>query len=116
MAVQQRPGSELDSLGRPWWNGGGAVLTGFNSNTEYQGRVFHVQTEDGGEARPYVTTHVFLEGTVVASIRLDYPSDLKSSDLSVRVRELMERQHATMLDGLKRGEWDSSIPEKTHSS
>ena len=85
------------------------MLQGSNSEAEYAGRLFHVQTEDGGENRPRVITHLFLRGTVVSVTRSDYIDDLEKPDLSHRVRRLMEGQHQAVLDGLLRGDWDAEI-------
>lgn len=85
------------------------MLQGFNSELEYVGQLFHVQTEDGGLNRPRVITHLFLRGTVVSVTRSDYADDLEKSDLTRRIRELMEGQHQAMLDGLLRGDWDAEI-------
>ena len=85
------------------------MLQGFNSDAEYAGRVFHVQTEDGGLDRPRVITHLFLGGAVVTVARSDYADDLGNPDLATRIRELMETQHQAMLEGLRCGEWDAQI-------
>ena len=85
------------------------VLQGFNSDAEYAGRVFHVQTEDGGLERPRVITHLFLRGAVVSVTRSDYAEDLEEPDLTTRIRELMASQHQAMLTGLLCGEWDAQI-------
>ncbi len=85
------------------------MLQGFNSDTEHGGRVFHVQTEDGGPERPRVITHLFLKGAVVSVTRSDYLDDLEKPDLITRIRALMEGQHQAMLDALVRGEWDAQI-------
>ena len=85
------------------------MLVGFKSEAEYAGRVFHVQTEDGGRNRPRVITHLFLRGSVVSETRSDYADDLEKPDLNRRIRELMEGQHQAMLDGLLRGDWDAEI-------
>jgi len=85
------------------------MLQGFNSDAQYAGRVFHVQTEDGGLERPRVITHLFLRGAVVTVTRSDYADDLEKPDLTTRIRELMEAQHQAMLTALLRGEWDTQI-------
>ena len=85
------------------------MLQGFNSDAEYAGRVFHVQTEDGGLDRPRVITHLFLRGAVVSVTRSDYADHLGKSDLTTRIREMMKAQHQAMLNALLCGEWDTEI-------
>ncbi|MFP6640042.1 MAG: hypothetical protein VCC04_07350 [Myxococcota bacterium] len=85
------------------------MLPGFNSDQSYRGRIFHVQTEDSGQSRPQVITHLFLEGVVVTSAKSDYSARVEAPGLSGRVRQLMERQHEAMLQRLQRGDWDELI-------
>ena len=85
------------------------MLPGFNSDQPYRGRIFHVQTEDLGQSQPQVITHLFLDGMVVSSARSDYGDRLETPGLSVRVRQLMQRQHEGMLQRLRRGDWDELI-------
>jgi hypothetical protein len=42
---------------------------GYNHNIPHRGRLYHVQTEDSGVARAHIFTHVFYDGTIVASNR-----------------------------------------------
>ncbi len=45
------------------------MITGFNTDVEYEGRVFHVQTEDKGRTNPVVESLVYSGGEIVASRR-----------------------------------------------
>jgi hypothetical protein len=85
------------------------MITGHNANIRYGGRVFHVQTEDSGRTRPHVTTLLYYEGTILASQRADYATLLDAEDLDVRVRRLMEEQHASVISRLRRGDFDAVI-------
>jgi hypothetical protein len=85
------------------------LITGYNANVRHGGRVFHVQTEDSGRAHPHVITHLYFEGTVLASERCDYGELVGAPDLVARVRELMEQQHAMVVERLRRGEFDAVI-------
>lgn len=72
-------------------------LLGYNHNVKYRGRIFHIQTEDSGPANPHLFTHLFFEGTILASKRHVY--DATSSDELVRT--LMQGQHKALLKELK---------------
>jgi hypothetical protein len=85
------------------------MITGFNANVPHRGRVFHVQTEDSGRSHPHVITHLYYEGTILASARRDYAEIVEATDLVARVRRLMEEQHAAMIERLRRGEFDRAI-------
>ena len=47
-------------------------LLGYNHNIRYNGRLYHVQTEDSGVNNPHIFTHLFHGGTILASHRSDY--------------------------------------------
>ena len=88
------------------------MITGFNTNVRYRGRVFHVQTEDSGRSHPHVISHVYHGGTILASERREYAEQLGEEDLPGVVRRLMEEQHKIMVSRLKGGDYDALIVER----
>jgi hypothetical protein len=80
---------------------------GINENISYNGRTYHVQTEDGGLGNPVVTTVLFRDGTIVASRRTGYADIIKSDKLEVVVREIMREQHGSVLTDLWAGRFDA---------
>src|SRR5512134_3905382 len=48
------------------------MLSGFNHNIRYRGKVYHVQTEDGGKGNPQIITHAFQGGEILDSVRTSY--------------------------------------------
>jgi len=85
------------------------MITGQNANVRHRGRLFHVQTEDSGRAHPHVITHLYYEGTILASERRDYAEMVGAPDLVSRVRRLMEEQHGSMVERLRAGDFDPVI-------
>lgn len=85
------------------------MLSGFNTNIRHRGILFHVQTEDSGQANPHVITHLFHGGNIMASEKQDYAHLLGAVNLEVEVRSLMEGQHKSMLKRLRRGDYDAGI-------
>ena len=89
------------------------MLSGINHNIRYQDRVFHVQTEDRGIRQPRVTTHVFLDGSVIAESLSNYEAllaeDQPTSERAVAIRRLMQTQHKTALKELVAGAYDNVI-------
>ncbi len=78
---------------------------GMNTNVKYKGRVYHIQTEDGGENRPIITSLLFKDGgVVVSSKRTDYADLLQGDSYREDVAALMKEQHKTMIRTLVRGE------------
>jgi hypothetical protein len=89
--------------------GGGAMVGGFNTNIRYSGRTFHVQTEDSGEANPQVHTLLFEGGAILHSQKRSYGDELSADNLESAVRALMEEQHRSVVQDLKRGALDDVI-------
>lgn len=79
---------------------------GINENIAYEKETYHIQTEDGGEKNPVITTLVFKGGTILASKRIDYADILGSDKLDIVVRELMAEQHASLVKALEEGRLD----------
>jgi len=88
------------------------MLSGFNTNFQYRGVLFHVQTEDSGIENPHVITHLFHGGNIMASYKNDYSTLLDDEDMETAVRKLMEGQHKTMLKQLLHGEHDAVIGQR----
>jgi hypothetical protein len=84
-------------------------LGGYNHNVLYQERMFHAQTEDSGLERTRIFTHLFHDGAVVETLRMDYGHLTKDEDEAERVRQLMQQQHKQVLRRLKTGELDKQI-------
>jgi hypothetical protein len=89
------------------------VITGFNTDVKHKNRVFHIQTEDKGEANPFVESLVYVGGEILATKRTSYAEVLKDADA---VQDLMEQQHRTMIAAIQRGRFDGpngaiQIPE-----
>ena len=84
-------------------------LTGYNHNVSYKRRTYHVQTEDSGVDTPHVFSHVFINGAVLSTARLDYTDLVEKPDHEVELVELMRRQHQQLMRQLIRGELDQQI-------
>ena len=48
------------------------MITGFNTDVKHKNRVFHIQTEDKGEANPCVESLVYVGGEILATKRTSY--------------------------------------------
>lgn len=82
---------------------------GFNENIEYNGNVYHVQTEDSGVKRPVITTIVLKEGAIIASKRTNYADVIKFDKLDEVVRDLMKEQHDKVIEDLKNGRFNKQV-------
>ena len=88
------------------------MITGFNTNVQHRGLLFHVQTEDSGRAHPHLISHVYYGGTIISSEKSDYSERIDAEDLDQQVRVLMEAQHKSMISRLEQGEFDGVIAER----
>jgi hypothetical protein len=83
------------------------VITGFNTDVKHRNRVFHIQTEDKGEANPYVESLVYVGGEILATKRTSYAEVVQSTGRDDHaVQDLMEQQHRTMIAAIQRGRFD----------
>ncbi len=80
-------------------------LLGYNHNVKYGGHIFHVQTEDSGPGNPHLFTHLFFEGSILASKRGQYDPEMPED----QVRAMMQAQHKAILKDLKHRAYDERI-------
>jgi len=79
------------------------MLIGFNTDFRFQGKLFHVQTEDNGVQNPVIVTLLYHGGTILASRKLSYADIIKYEKLETVVRDLMENQHKQIIRDLVSG-------------
>ncbi|HIE65082.1 MAG: hypothetical protein ABGX83_10820 [Nitrospira sp.] len=79
------------------------MISGINTDIKYKGEIFHIQTEDGGENSPVITTLLFKAGAIYASKRTDYGKVLQPDSPKDAVQELMREQHKGMIRDLTSG-------------
>jgi hypothetical protein len=79
------------------------VITGFNTDIEHDGVVYHVQTEDKGLDSPIILSLVYAGGTILASKRSPY-EDLIAQGFSDEVlAERLKRQHRLICAAIHSG-------------
>lgn len=84
------------------------MLTGFNTDVDYAGRTYHVQTEDRGRNHPLIESLVYCGGEIVASRRNPYSELLDSGKYSeAEVLRLMEEQHRRLIREIHNGKFDT---------
>ncbi len=82
------------------------VITGFNTDIEHNGVVYHVQTEDKGLDSPIILSLVYVGGTILASKRSPY-KDLIAEGFSDEVlAERLKRQHRLICAAINSGRID----------
>jgi hypothetical protein len=79
------------------------VITGFNTDIEHEGVVYHVQTEDKGLDSPLILSLVYAGGAILASKRSRY-EDLIASGFDEEVlAKRLKRQHRLICAAINAG-------------
>lgn len=79
------------------------MITGYNTDIEFEGVTYHVQTEDKGVAKPVILSLVYDGGTILASKRLPY-DDLLDGDLDEDIlASRLHRQHRLICAAIQAG-------------
>ena len=79
------------------------MITGFNTDIEHDGVIYHVQTEDKGVETPLILSLVYNRGTILASKRTLY-DDLVQSGFDEQVlTERLQKQHKLICAAVRAG-------------
>ena len=70
-----------------------------SSNISVDNVTYHVQTEDMGRKTCKIITNVFLKGEIIAARKSDYTHLTKLKDLDVRLADLMDKHHKSVIAG-----------------
>lgn len=88
------------------------MVTGFNTDVQYEGRTFHVQTEDKGRANPTVESLVYSGGEIVTSRKSSYADIVGSERFSeAEIQRRMESQHQALIREILSGRFDPEGPK-----
>lgn len=79
------------------------MITGFNTDINYEGITYHVQTEDKGLATPLILSLVYDGGTILASKRSPY-DDLLAGEFDEKIlTDRLQRQHKLICAAVQAG-------------
>jgi len=82
------------------------VITGYNTDVDFQGVTYHVQTEDKGLNSPMIMSLVYNGGTILLSKREPYDDLIKSGFSEKLLVERLRKQHKTLCAAVKKGRID----------
>ena len=82
------------------------MLTGYNTDIDFQGVTYHVQTEDRGTTNPLIESLVYVKGEILATRRTEYANLLEAGANPPAIQILMERQHRNIVDAIRTGRID----------
>ena len=88
------------------------MITGYNTDVDYDGRVFHVQTEDKGAGNPVIESLVYTGGEIVTTRRASYAELLRGGSVpEAEVQKRMESQHQALIREIVSGRFDPEGPK-----
>lgn len=79
------------------------VLTGYNTDIDYSGTTYHVQTEDKGRNNPLVESLVYTSGEILYTRRTPYHDLVEQEVEKEAIASLMERQHRAIVEAVHAG-------------
>src|SRR5918912_742340 len=79
------------------------MITGFNTDVQHEGQVYHVQTEDRGRTNPVLESLVYVGGTVIAKKLTPYAEQLSQGADEQMIAGLLKRQHQVIIAAIKTG-------------
>ena len=79
------------------------MITGFNTDIEHDGVVYHVQTEDKGLDTPIILSLVYAGGTILASKRSPYEDLIAEGFSDELLAERLKRQHKLICAAIHSG-------------
>jgi len=86
------------------------MITGFNTDVDYNNKTYHVQTEDKGMDNPYIESLVYRGGGIIFSKRTSYASKLAAGIAEKEIRALLEGQHKTIIAAIRKGKFEEGVP------
>ncbi len=82
------------------------VITGFNTDIDFDGVTYHVQTEDKGLSRPIILSLVYDRGTILASKRSPYDDLVGAGFDETLLAERLQKQHRLICAAISAGRLD----------
>lgn len=82
------------------------MITGFNTDVEYDGVTYHVQTEDKGLETPLILSLVYSGGAILASKRSPYDDLIAEGFNDQTLAERLQRQHKLICAAINAGRLD----------
>lgn len=79
------------------------MITGFNTDIEHDGVVYHVQTEDKGIDTPLILSLVYVGGEILASKRSRYEDLILAGFDETVLAERLKRQHRLICAAINAG-------------
>ena len=81
------------------------MITGFNQDVTYKGKVYHVQTEDRGKSNPVIETLIYVGGEILSSKKTSYEDLIQEGYDETKLMARLEQQHRRVVVDIKLGKY-----------
>jgi len=82
------------------------MITGFNTDIKFNGRTYHVQTEDRGNANPVLESLVYVKGQILDAVQTSYADRFPQGVDDAALADMLESQHKRVIRSIKNGRYD----------
>jgi hypothetical protein len=83
------------------------MITGYNTDIPYEGKTYHLQTEDKGLSNPMIESLIYVGGEILAAQRTSYAHLVhRGSADEAAIAELLEQQHKKLIREIRDGRHD----------
>jgi hypothetical protein len=86
------------------------MITGHNTDVEYNGKVYHVQTEDKGLKNPVIESLIYVKGKILGSKKTSYADIVERGGGEKEILERLESQHKRMMLEVRSGKYAPGGP------
>ncbi|MGD8375161.1 MAG: hypothetical protein PVF68_03400 [Acidobacteriota bacterium] len=82
------------------------MITGFNTDIKFNGKTYHVQTEDRGSGNPILESLVYVKGQILDAVQTPYGDRFPGGVDESVLAGMLEAQHKRVLRSIKNGRYD----------
>lgn len=86
------------------------MVTGYNTDVEHEGKIYHVQTEDKGLDNPVIETLIYCGGEILAARRSSYADLVEQGVDEETIAERIETQHKQLIADVRGGSYAPKKP------
>lgn len=75
---------------------------GYNSDVIFNGKAYHIQTEDWGFDNPYLVSRIYLQGAVLKTVKTSYEEIFRTGPVRdvEALRLALQKQHSRICEDL----------------
>ena len=82
------------------------MIAGFNTDVEFNDKVYHVQTEDRRSGGRVLETLVYVKGQILDSVKTPYGDEMIAASQEPALAATLEAQHKQVIRWIRSGRYD----------